>query len=85
MKHCGLPFEFGLLEVHQALLENNLRNQVTLRTDGGLHTGLDIIISALLGADEYDFGKLIYTNQVKDKIDIEEGIVIVFPSTVFSD
>ncbi|MFN8673800.1 MAG: glutamate synthase large subunit [Candidatus Sericytochromatia bacterium] len=63
MKHCGLPFEFGLLEVHQALLENNLRNQVTLRTDGGLHTGLDIIISALLGADEYDFGKLILIAQ----------------------
>lgn len=63
MKHCGLPFEFGLLEVHRALLENKLRNQVILRADGGLNTGKDIIIAALLGADEYDFGKLILIAQ----------------------
>lgn len=58
MKHAGLPWEFGLFEVHQTLINNNLRKNVILRTDGGLSTGKDIVLAALLGADEYDFGKL---------------------------
>lgn len=59
MKHAGLPWEFGLIEAHEALIENNLRNQVILRTDGGLHTGKDIIIAAILGAEGFEFGKLL--------------------------
>lgn len=59
MKHAGLPWEFGLLEVHRALLENNLRQAVRLRTDGGLFTGKDIVLAAILGAEEFEFGKLL--------------------------
>lgn len=59
MKHAGLPWEIGLLEAHQALVENNLRDHVILRTDGGLSSGKDIVIAALLGAEEFDFGKLL--------------------------
>lgn len=59
MKHAGLPWELGLAEAHRALLENNLRHFVTLRVDGGLQTGKDMIIAAMLGADEFDFGKLL--------------------------
>ena len=59
MKHAGLPFEFGLVEVHKALIANNLRKNVKLRTDGGLHTGKDIVIASILGAEEFEFGKLL--------------------------
>ncbi len=59
MKHTGLPWELGLVEVHQALLQNGLRESVVLRTDGGLHTGRDIVVAALLGAEEFEFGKLL--------------------------
>lgn len=63
MKHTGLPWELGLLEAHQSLLQNGLRHRVSLRTDGGLQTGLDIIMAAILGANEYDFGKLLLVSQ----------------------
>lgn len=59
MKHAGLPFEFGLVEVHQALLDNQLREQITLRVDGGLQTGQEVVLAAILGADQFDFGKLL--------------------------
>lgn len=59
MKHAGLPWEIGLLEVHQSLIENNLRDNVVLRTDGGLSSGKDIILASILGAEEFDFGKLL--------------------------
>ncbi len=59
MKHAGLPWEIGLLEVHQALVENNLRDHVILRTDGGLSTGKDIVLASILGAEEFDFGKFL--------------------------
>jgi glutamate synthase domain-containing protein 2/glutamate synthase domain-containing protein 1/glutamate synthase domain-containing protein 3 len=59
MKHAGLPFEFGLVEVHQALLDNQLREQIILRVDGGLQTGQEVLMAALLGADQFDFGKLL--------------------------
>ena len=58
IKHAGLPWELGLAEVHKSLLENNLRDRVLLRTDGGLKTGWDVIIAALLGAEEYGFGSV---------------------------
>lgn len=56
IKHTGLPWELGLAEVHRTLIQNGLRNMVTLRVDGGLKNASDIIIAALLGAEEYDFG-----------------------------
>ncbi|MCH8838102.1 MAG: glutamate synthase large subunit, partial [Candidatus Marinimicrobia bacterium] len=56
LKHTGLPWELGLAEAHQALTANGLRSRVTLRVDGGLKNGLDIVMATLLGAEEYDFG-----------------------------
>ncbi len=56
MKNAGLPWELGLAETHQALLDNGLRGQTIVRTDGGLSTGKDVVVAALLGADEYSFG-----------------------------
>ena len=56
IKHAGGPWELGLAESHHALVENNLRERVVLRVDGGLKTGLDVMMGALLGADEFGFG-----------------------------
>ena len=56
IKFAGLPWEMGLAETHQVLTLNNLRNRVTLRTDGGLRTGRDIVTAALLGAEEFGIG-----------------------------
>ena len=56
IKYAGLPWEIGLSEVHQVLSLNNLRDKVILRTDGGLKTGRDIVIAAMLGAEEYGIG-----------------------------
>ena len=58
MAHAGLPWEIGLVEVHRALCEEGLRGAVTLRVDGGLSSGLDVVLAAILGAEEFDFGKL---------------------------
>lgn len=57
-KHCGLPWEMGLSEAQQTLMLNGLRSRVTLRTDGGLRNGRDIITAAILGAEEYNFGTI---------------------------
>ena len=56
VKHAGGSWELGVAETHQVLLLNGLRNRVTLRTDGGMRTGEDIIHATLLGAEEYNFG-----------------------------
>ncbi len=56
IRHAGNPWELGLIEAHNALKENHLREYVTLETDGGLKIGRDVIIAALLGAEEYAFG-----------------------------
>ena len=56
IKHAGGPWELGLTEVHQVLLENQLRERVLLRVDGGLRTGLDIVLATLMGAEEFGFG-----------------------------
>ncbi len=56
IKYAGLPWEMGLTETHQVLSMNNLRSRVTLRTDGGLRTGRDIVMAAMLGAEEYGIG-----------------------------
>ena len=58
IKHAGSPWELGLTEVHRSLLENGLRDRVLLRADGGLKTGWDVIIAALLGAEEFGFGSV---------------------------
>jgi glutamate synthase (ferredoxin) len=55
IKHAGLPWELGLAEAHQTLLLNNLRSRVVLETDGQLKTGRDVVIAALLGAEEFGF------------------------------
>ncbi len=56
IKNVGLPWEVGLAETQQTLLLNNLRDRVRVRTDGGLQTGRDVVIAAILGADEFSFG-----------------------------
>ncbi|MCH9780302.1 MAG: glutamate synthase large subunit, partial [Alphaproteobacteria bacterium] len=56
IKYAGLPWEMGLAEVNQVLTLNGLRDKVRLRTDGGLKTGRDLVIAAMLGADEYGIG-----------------------------
>ncbi len=56
IKFAGLPWELGLSEAHQVLAINDLRGRVMLRTDGGLRTGRDIVIAAMLGAEEYGIG-----------------------------
>jgi glutamate synthase domain-containing protein 2/glutamate synthase domain-containing protein 1/glutamate synthase domain-containing protein 3 len=56
IKYAGNPWELGLAEAQQVLLQNGLRGRVRLRCDGGLRTARDILIAALLGADEYAFG-----------------------------
>jgi glutamate synthase (NADPH/NADH) large chain len=56
IKYAGAPWEMGLAEAHQVLTLNNLRHRVTLRTDGGLRTGRDIVVAAILGAEEYGIG-----------------------------
>ena len=55
IKHAGLPWELGLAEAHQTLLLNNLRSRVVLETDGQLKTGRDVVIAAMLGAEEFGF------------------------------
>jgi glutamate synthase domain-containing protein 2/glutamate synthase domain-containing protein 1/glutamate synthase domain-containing protein 3 len=56
IRHAGMPWELGLAETHRVLLENGLRERVTLRVDGGFRTGRDVVIATLLGADEFGFG-----------------------------
>jgi glutamate synthase (NADPH/NADH) large chain len=55
IKHAGLPWELGIAETHQVLVLNDLRSRVVLQTDGGLKTGRDVVIAALLGAEEFGF------------------------------
>jgi glutamate synthase (NADPH/NADH) large chain/glutamate synthase (ferredoxin) len=55
-KHAGAPWELGLAEAQQTLLLNNLRNRITLRTDGGIRNGRDVVIAAILGAEQFNFG-----------------------------
>jgi glutamate synthase domain-containing protein 2/glutamate synthase domain-containing protein 1/glutamate synthase domain-containing protein 3 len=56
IKHAGLPWEIGLADAQTALVSSGLRSRARLRVDGGLKTGRDVLIAALLGADEYSFG-----------------------------
>jgi glutamate synthase (NADPH/NADH) large chain len=56
IKYAGAPWEMGLSEAHQVLTLNNLRHSVRLRTDGGIRTGRDVVIAAMLGAEEFGIG-----------------------------
>ncbi|MBC8122791.1 MAG: glutamate synthase large subunit [Gemmatimonadaceae bacterium] len=58
IKHAGVPWELGLVEVHQVLLNNGLRDRITLRVDGGIRTGWEVVQAAVLGAEEYGFGSI---------------------------
>ena len=55
IKHAGLPWELGVAETHQTLVLNNLRSRIIVETDGQLKTGRDVIVAALLGAEEFGF------------------------------
>src|SRR6185312_4470558 len=55
IKHAGAPWELGLAETHQTLLLNDLRSRISIETDGQLKTGRDVIVAALLGAEEFGF------------------------------
>ena len=56
VKYAGAPWELGVKEAHEALVVNGLRGRILLRTDGGFHTGRDVVAAALLGAEGYGFG-----------------------------
>jgi glutamate synthase (NADPH/NADH) large chain len=56
VKYAGIPWELGLAETHQALVENGLRHKIRLQVDGGLKTGLDVIKAGILGAESFGFG-----------------------------
>ncbi|WP_353259159.1 glutamate synthase large subunit [Prochlorothrix hollandica] len=55
IKHAGLPWELGLAETHQTLVLNNLRSRIAVETDGQMKTGRDVVVAALLGAEEFGF------------------------------
>ena len=58
IKHAGVPWELGLVEVQQTLLKNQLRHRVTLRVDGGIRTAKDVVVASILGAEEFGFGTI---------------------------
>ncbi|MBW4645087.1 MAG: glutamate synthase subunit alpha [Goleter apudmare HA4340-LM2] len=58
IKHAGSPWELGLSEVHRVLMDNELRDRVILRVDGGLKSGWDVVIGALMGGEEFGFGSI---------------------------
>jgi glutamate synthase (NADPH/NADH) large chain len=55
LKHAGSPWEIGLAETHQTLVGNRLRSRISVQVDGGIRTGRDVVVGALLGADEFGF------------------------------
>uniref|UniRef100_B8HTZ7 glutamate synthase (ferredoxin) n=1 Tax=Cyanothece sp. (strain PCC 7425 / ATCC 29141) TaxID=395961 RepID=B8HTZ7_CYAP4 len=58
IKHAGTPWELGLTEVHRVLLNNQLRDRVLLRVDGGIKCGWDVVLAALMGGEEFGFGSI---------------------------
>ena len=59
IKYAGLPMELGIAETQQVLVQNNLRGRIRVQTDGQLKTGRDVVIAAMLGADEFGFGSIV--------------------------
>ncbi len=70
IKHAGLPWELGLAETHQTLVLNNLRSRIAVETDGQLKTGRDVVMAALLGAEEFGFatGPLVSTGCIMMRV-----------------
>jgi glutamate synthase (ferredoxin) len=70
LQHAGLPWELGLAETHQTLVLNNLRSRIAVETDGQLKTGRDVVIAALLGAEEFGFatGPLVSTGCIMMRV-----------------
>jgi glutamate synthase (ferredoxin) len=70
VKHAGLPWELGLAETHQTLVLNNLRSRIVVETDGQLKTGRDVVMAALLGAEEFGFatGPLVATGCIMMRV-----------------
>ncbi|MBX3750815.1 MAG: glutamate synthase large subunit [Opitutaceae bacterium] len=70
LQHAGLPWELGLAETHQTLVLNNLRSRIAVETDGQLKTGRDVVIAALLGAEEFGFatGPLVTTGCIMMRV-----------------
>ncbi|HEU5081364.1 MAG TPA: glutamate synthase large subunit [Opitutaceae bacterium] len=70
IKHAGLPWELGLAETHQTLVLNNLRSRIAVETDGQLKTGRDVVMAALLGAEEFGFatGPLVATGCIMMRV-----------------
>ncbi|MSU18355.1 MAG: glutamate synthase large subunit [Lacunisphaera sp.] len=70
IQHAGLPWELGLAETHQTLVLNNLRSRIAVETDGQLKTGRDVMIAALLGAEEFGFatGPLVATGCIMMRV-----------------
>ena len=68
--HAGLPWELGLAETHQTLVLNNLRSRIAVETDGQLKTGRDVVVAALLGAEEFGFatGPLVATGCIMMRV-----------------
>ncbi len=62
IKHTGIPWEIGLAETQQTLVLNSLRSRIRIQTDGQLRTGRDVVVAALLGAEEYGFGTISLVN-----------------------
>jgi glutamate synthase domain-containing protein 2/glutamate synthase domain-containing protein 1/glutamate synthase domain-containing protein 3 len=58
VKHAGSPWELGVAEAHQALVAKGMRSRVVLETDGGMRTGFDVVVAAMLGAERFGFGTL---------------------------
>ena len=73
IKYAGLPWEMGLSETHQVLTLNRLRDQVLLRTDGGIKTGRDVVIAAMLGAEEFGIG-----TRLADRHGLHHGAAVPF-------
>lgn len=59
IKHCGLPWELGLVETQHALIANQLRDRIIVQADGQMRTGRDIVIAALMGAEQFGFGTVV--------------------------
>ncbi len=73
IKHAGLPWELGLAETHQTLVLNNLRSRIVVETDGQLKTGRDVVIAALLGAEEYGFATVSCCIRLRDDARLQSG------------
>ena len=71
--NAGLPWELGLAETHQTLLQNGMRNRVVIEQDGKLMSGRDVAMAALLGAEEFGFATAPLEMCIRDRLQREQG------------